>query len=77
MKFLGKWYLLFFIGFSSLVFVGCEQESYKHRHSHDSQGNRGEKLVRGLEDKGFSHGSAMFIAFVLLVGIGYIVSKDK
>ncbi|WP_104761320.1 hypothetical protein [Helicobacter cetorum] len=72
MKFLGKWFLLLFIGLSSLVFVGCEQESYKHMSSHSD--TRYGKAVRGFENEGFSHGTSVFFVIVL-IALGVLISS--
>ncbi len=61
MKFLAKWYLLFFIALSSLVFVGCND-----RISH--------MLER---DYGFSHGTALFIATAIFTLVAYINKKRR
>ncbi|QQW88345.1 hypothetical protein HG566_05975 [Helicobacter pylori] len=55
MKFLAKWYLLFFIALSSLVFVGCDDPGPIHGVAHNLE-----------RDYGFSHGVALFIAFIVL-----------
>ncbi len=54
MKFLAKWYLLFFIALNSLVFVGCDDYTPPKRVA---------KLER---DYGFSHGTALFISSVIV-----------
>ncbi|AFI03690.1 hypothetical protein [Helicobacter cetorum] len=63
MKFLGKWYLLFFIGLSSLVFVGCEESAHQRFIR---------QTTENLERHGFSHGTSMFLAMLIFVVIGTV-----
>ncbi|WQT69476.1 hypothetical protein E5D91_06390 [Helicobacter pylori] len=73
MKFLAKWYLLFFIALSSLVFVGCG-DSHPHSHQQTFKGN----AVRNLElDYGFSHGFAAFTVFVLFALAVYLGRRGR
>ncbi len=58
MKFLAKWYLLFFIALSSLVFVGCDDYTPPKRVA-----NMAHELER---DYGFLHGTALFISSVIV-----------
>ncbi|ADO04449.1 hypothetical protein HG560_06255 [Helicobacter pylori] len=69
MKFLAKWYLLFFIALSSLVFVGCGDPNPQSR-----VGRWAHELER---DYGFSHGTAVFIASVVFVLMLYVIAKNR
>ncbi|EQL54408.1 hypothetical protein Taitung35_08860 [Helicobacter pylori] len=66
MKFLAKWYLLFFIALSSLVFVGCDGSSPEHRLAHSLE-----------RDYGFSHGTALFISAVVFTLVYYFDKKRR
>ncbi len=69
MKFLAKWYLLFFIALSSLVFVGCDDYTPPERVAN---------MAHRLElDYGFSHGTALFISTVLLALVLYFSIKNQ
>ncbi|WQT02898.1 hypothetical protein E5D87_06410 [Helicobacter pylori] len=73
MKFLAKWYLLFFIALSSLVFVGCD-DSHPHSHKKTFMGDK----VRNLElDYGFSHGFAVFTVTALFVLAVYLGRRGR
>ncbi len=70
MKFLAKWYLLFFIALSSLFFVGCDDYITPQK--------RITNMTHVLErDHGFSHGTALFISSVVVVLWLYFVLKNR